>query len=400
MLFRPDTFEPLTESRWDADRVRASIRAVVADTDEALRGPKLLWRADPWDSWAATSPMKNVYAGAAGVLWALAELERRGHADSRLDLGELALRNVEAFRARPDLLKADAWPLPSPAESSLLLGEAGILLVAFRLAPSNAVADDLLAHVRANVDNEAVEVMWGSPGTLIAARLMHEWTGEERWQAAAAETAEALWAARDDEGLWESRLYGQEFRSLTPPHGLAGNVQALRPHLDDDRRGRLERDAATVLAGTAVLEVGLANWPTRVGRGLEGPDGETRVQWCGGSPGIVIAAADYLDEELLLAGAELPWRTGPSSLAKGPGICHGTAGNGYAFLKTFARTGDERWLDRARLFAVHALEQVERLRAERGGRGRYALWPGDLGVALYAADCLDEYAVYPFFDAE
>jgi hypothetical protein len=400
VLFRPEAFEPLTDSRWDADRVRAAVRALVQDTDEALRGPKLLWRADPWDSWAATSPMKNVYSGAAGVLWALAELGRCGHAESRLDLGDLALRNVEAFRARPDLLKAGAWPLPTPAEASLLLGEAGILLVAFRLAPSPQLADDLLAHVRANVGNEAVEVMWGSPGTLIAARLMHEWTGEERWQRAAAETAEALWAARDHEGLWESRLYGQEFRSLTPPHGLVGNVQALRPHLDDARRGRLERDAATVLAGTAVVEDGLANWATRVGRGLEGPDGEVRVQWCGGSPGIVIAAADYLDEELLLAGAELPWRTGPCSLAKGPGICHGTAGNGYAFLKTFGRTGDERWLERARVFAVHALEQVERLRAERGGRGRYALWPGDLGVALYAADCLDERAAYPFFDAE
>ena len=72
-------------------------------------------------------------------------------------------------------------------------------------------------------------------------------------------------------------------------------------------------------------------------------------------------------------------------------------GNGYAFLKAFTRTGDERWLDRARRFAVHALAQVRRLRAERG-RGRYSLWTGDLGVALYAAECLDGGSVYPFFD--
>jgi hypothetical protein len=63
-----------------------------------------------------------------------------------------------------------------------------------------------------------------------------------------------------------------------------------------------------------------------------------------------------------------------------------------------ARTGDERWLDRARRFAAHALEQVERLRKQRGG-GRYSLWTGDLGVALYAADCLEERAAYPFFGA-
>jgi DUF1680 family protein len=108
----------------------------------------------------------------------------------------------------------------------------------------------------------------------------------------------------------------------------------------------------------------------------------------------VIAAGDYLDEELLLAGADLVWQAGPPILEKGPSICHGTAGNGYALLKTFERTGDERWLDRARRFAVHALEQVERLRAARG-RGRYSLWTGDMGAAVYAADCLDATAGYP-----
>jgi len=84
-------------------------------------------------------------------------------------------------------------------------------------------------------------------------------------------------------------------------------------------------------------------------------------------------------------------------MEKGPSICHGTAGNGYAFLKVFERTGDERWLDRARRFAVHALDQVKRGRAARG-RGRHSLWTGDLGVALYAADCLDSRSGYPILD--
>ena len=73
---------------------------------------------------------------------------------------------------------------------------------------------------------------------------------------------------------------------------------------------------------------------------------------------------------------------------RGSSICHGTAGNGYALLKTFERTGDERWLDRARRFAVHALAQVRRQRSARG-RGRYSLFTGDPGVALYLASCLD-----------
>jgi hypothetical protein len=108
----------------------------------------------------------------------------------------------------------------------------------------------------------------------------------------------------------------------------------------------------------------------------------------------VLSAGCYLEEELLLAGAELAWRPGPPNLDKGGGICHGTAGNGYAFLAAFERTGDDRWLQRARSFAAHALDQVERLRVGRG-RGRYSLFTGDVGVALYAADCLEARSAYP-----
>jgi len=396
VLYRPEAFEPLTDSRWDESRVTDAVAAIVADTDESFRGPRLFWQAEAWDGWHGTSPMKNLYVGSAGVLWALDRLRRLGHAESRLELGELALRNLELFRTRPDFMKG--MKLPPTPESALLTGESGILLVAWRLAPSDELADDLLARVRANAENPAAEVMWGSPGTLLAARAMLDWTGDERWRDAWHESADTLWSRRGEDGLWEQDLYGRTIRSLTPPHGLVGNVQALRPLVDDTRRQTLERDAAAVLARTAVRENGRANWPPADRPELPGPDGQIRVQWCAGSPGIVIATADYLDEELLVAGAELAWYTGPPNLEKGPGICHGTSGNGYAFLKTFERTGDERWLERARRFAVHALDQVERLRTERG-RGRYSLWTGDVGAALYAADCLDARADYPFFDS-
>jgi DUF1680 family protein len=91
------------------------------------------------------------------------------------------------------------------------------------------------------------------------------------------------------------------------------------------------------------------------------------------------------------------WRAGAHRTEKGAGICHGTAGNGYALLKAFARTQDERWLQRARRFAVHALAQAERSRAEHG-RGRYSLFTGDVGVALFAGACLDADARFPVLD--
>jgi len=396
MLYRPEAFEPLTDEAWDEGRTRERIRALVADADQAFRGPRLFWRAHEWDRWHGTSPMKNLYVGSAGVLWALDALRRRGYAETSLDLADLAVRNLELFRERPDFMKG--MKLPEPRESSLLEGESGILLVAWRLAPSTELADDLHRRVRANVGNPAEEVMWGAPGTLLAAQAMLEWTGEERWRDAWSESAEALLSRRDAEGLWVQRLYGQELRSLTPPHGLVGNVQALLPLLDETRRDALERETASILAKTAVVEDGLANWPPRPRPELPGPDGQIRVQWCAGAPGIVIAAGDYMDEELLLAGAELVWRAGPPGMDKAACICHGTAGNGYAFLRAFERTGDEVWLERARRFAVHTLDQIERARAERG-RGRYSLWTGDIGAALFAADCVAGRAAYPIIDS-
>ena len=100
MLYRPEAFEPLTDEPWAEQRVKSAIRAIVADADDALRGPRLLWKADEWDRWHGTSPMKNLYVGAAGVVWALEELRRRGHAETRLDLADLARRTLDLFRAR------------------------------------------------------------------------------------------------------------------------------------------------------------------------------------------------------------------------------------------------------------------------------------------------------------
>ncbi|MBA2643699.1 MAG: LanC-like protein [Actinobacteria bacterium] len=399
MLHRPEAFEPLTDAPWDSDDVRASIRGIVTDTDRALRGRRLLWRAHEWDSWQATSPVKNLYCGAAGVIWALDALGRRGHAESALDLGDLAIANLELSRKRPDYMRG--IELPDPRESSLCFGETGILLVAWRLAPSTERADALLACLRGNVSNEADELMWGTPGTLLAARAMLDWTGEERWESAWRESAEALWSRRNPSGEWIQRLHGHETRYLGPAHGLTGNVLALLQGgalIDTARRDALENDTAKVLAGSAFVEDGLANWPPLERSELPAPDGQIRLQWCHGAPGIVTSAASYLDEELLLAGAELIWRAGPHGMEKGGGLCHGTAGNGYALLEAFDRTGDELWLERARRFAVHALEQVVRARTELG-RGRYSLFTGDIGAALFAADCLDSRTAFPILDS-
>jgi lantibiotic modifying enzyme len=170
---------------------------------------------------------------------------------------------------------------------------------------------------------------------------------------------------------------------IGPAHGFAGCVLALGD----------EPGVAETARRYAHVEDGLANWaPRAASDGLKGGDGLIRVQWCHGAPGIVSSLGRLLDEDLALAGGELTWRAGP--LVKGPNLCHGTAGNGYAFLVLFERTGDELWLERARRFAAHAVAQVERERAAHG-MGHYSLWTGDLGTALYLADCLDGAGTLP-----
>jgi hypothetical protein len=384
VLFEPELHEPLTEDAWDEDRARDAIRGIVADADRAF-DPDGLWPAAEWDSWQTDPPLKNLYVGAAGVFLAIDLLRRRGHAETSIDLVGATRRTLERWREHPDF---EQWSdLPSRPDAALLCGASGLLLAAWRVEPSEDLADELLALVRSNKDNEAVEVMWGAPGTALAARAMVDWTGDRRWAVADRESAESVLAMRDEDGMWTNRLYGETFRSLTPPHGLVGNVAAIGPALEEGRQA-LERETNDLLGRFAVQEEGLANWPRR-----EGAEAN-QLQWCSGAPGILVGAASYLDEELLLAGAELIWQAGPPGMAKGSGICHGTAGNGHAFLKVFERTGDELWLERARRFAVHALGQIE-----RRGTGRYSLFTGDVGVALFIADCIDGRSAFPVIDS-
>ena len=100
-------------------------------------------------------------------------------------------------------------------------------------------------------------------------------------------------------------------------------------------------------------------------------------------------------EELLIGGGNLTWAAGP--LAKGANLCHGTGGNGYAFLKLYRRTRQAIWLERARAFAMTSIAQCREAR-EQLGRGRYSLWTGDIGLAVYLHDCLTEDPRFPTVD--
>lgn len=386
MLYQPTEFDALSDESWVRSRVEDAIAAIVADADDAF-DPRAFWPAHEWDAQEKPLPLSGLYVGAAGVIWALDELRKRGYAESSCDLAAAIARAVALERATPDF-SADEHYRPG----ALISGETGALLVAFRLTSDRTLADDLHALVRGNVDNQTDDLSWGAPGTLLAALAMRERTGELRWDEAAEASAAAVRGRRGDDGLWRQ---DDDYRGLSTLHGVAGNTLALLRFEPD---AAVASESAAVLSRHAFREDGLANWPGTPRAELPRPrDGRIILQWCTGAPGVIAGAWDYLDEELVLAGAELVWRAGAHKDEKGHGLCHGTAGNGFALLKAFARTGDERWLERARRFAVHALAQAERI-ATANGRRRYSLFTGDVGTALFAAACLDADARAPIVD--
>jgi Lanthionine synthetase C-like protein len=357
VLYQPDAHEPLTDTPWDAERARQTIRAIATETEDAFD--------DGWSS-GDRRKFRTVYSGGAGIVDALRRLRERGSILLRRDYVPYLERSLEVPADFPD----------ENPKGSYCFGEVGIRVVLQRLAPSTGNLHELAGRIAENARDERREVMWGSPGTMLVAR---ELGLDDLW----AESAEWLRSERDDEGLWEQDLFGTRVRYLGAAHGFAGCVLAL----DDDP------SAAEVARRYAVRDDGLANWPPVAGDELASArDGAIRTQWCHGAPGMVTSLGDLLDEDLALAAGELVWRAGP--LVKGSNLCHGTAGNGYAFLTLLARTGDEQWLTRARAFAMHAVEQVERARAE-AGRYQFSLWSGDLGTALYLADCVEGSGALP-----
>src|SRR6266568_426789 len=317
MLFTPEAHEALAGEPWSAERARTAVASIAAGAESAFDDG---WATHPVDDGDDLSPgrLRAVYDGGAGVVDALYRLARRGFVELRRDYVPYLERSLEAQSDFPD----------QDAERSLWMGDTGIRLVLQRLAPSQANLERLSELIAANERDERCELMWGSPGTILAGReLGLDVTASIEW----------LHGRRDTEGLWTQHLYGQSRRFLGPAHGFAGCVLALG-------------DVAAVsetLQRFAVEEDGLVNWPPLAGMRLDANgDGQIRMQWCHGAPGIVATLAPILDEELAVAGGELTWRAGP--LRKGANLCHGTAGNGYAFLALFKRTGDERWLARAR----------------------------------------------------
>jgi hypothetical protein len=384
---------PLRSMPWSASEASAAIEEIVADAAAHFDAERF-WPSHPRED-GAPDGMANLWIGAAGMIWGLDHLARSGATRTRLDFRPVLPRLLEAGTA-------EFATMQYAAHGAFLLGDLGTALVAMRTAPSADLAD--LVHERCE-RNSALpirELMWGLPGSMLACVHMHAMTGEPRWRRLFAAQAGRLLddLAETPLGpLWNTDLYGGVQPWLGPVHGYAGNMIPLLRGWDwltPSQQARVADVVPRTLAATACRSDLGATWRSVATR----PGLPTLCQHCHGAPGMVTTFADAPFsspglEALLVEGGTFTWAAGP--LAKGSNLCHGTGGNGYAFLKLHRRTGDPIWRERACAFAMTAIAQCREERAGLG-RGRFSLWTGDVGLAIYLRDCIAAEPHFPTVD--
>jgi hypothetical protein len=396
-LFDPTRHYPLSPLDWNPDTVQQAINTIAHETIAQLQIAPLL-SGHPMDDGVFGS---DLYFGKAGVLWAINYLQTVGAIDSTFDVAA----HLDATLAQNSEMYLKTSPYPE--QSSYLFGELPLLLLQYKLSPSEDKATQILHSIHKNDSQPIREMMWGIPGSMLAAYFMSQWTQEPIWQTVFRSQADLLlheWQAVSEVGyLWTIDLYGSQKQWLGPVHGFASNLTPLlmgQSLLTDQEFQDISTKAMMTLVQTAVTADGGANWPA-IYDAADPSKTPNLVQYCHGAPGMVATLASLPKgingqfDRILEQGGELTWQAGP--LKKGSNLCHGTGGNGYAFLKLFVRTGDQMWLDRARVFAMHAIEQY-RLSQQLYRQLRYPLWTGDLGLAIYLWDCLQAQAKFPTID--
>lgn len=411
-LFDPARHEALSAQAWQPARALGAIERICASADDEFSPADGHWPWHPQDDPPQPGARSfNLYWGATGVVWALRHLASAGAVSCRHDHSPWVARY-------PDLLREEAAD-EAHGTASYLFGESAALLLAWRQTRQPEFAQRLHAAVRGNLHNPAHEPLWGNAGTLLAAIHMAEAGAGDDWGPLVSQGLQALF---DDmrldptlgTWLWQQDLYGRQARYLGAGHGLAGNAYAVWRGARHGEAGLVRNVEQRVLATLTAAalparhtgpdgEVDLLNWhvlvdPERVAAWLA-KGGRPLVQDCHGAPGIVSRLAGMPREaawDTLLRGAgELTWRAGP--LAKGPSLCHGTAGSAMACLKLWRRFDEPLWLERARRLALHAADQVEAARRQHG-QGRHSLWTGDLGVACVLWNCLQADDRFPTLD--
>eukprot|EP00474_Spongospora_subterranea_P001455 CRZ01913.1 hypothetical protein [Spongospora subterranea] len=167
---------------------------------------------------------------------------------------------------------------------------------------------------------------------------------------------------------WQLLYEFHEQDYLGAAHGLAGILYVLKQvpmrHFDHPHDvNRLFIESGNRIISACQLSTG--NFTSRIHPGRHVRD--DLVQWCHGSPGIVPLLARIAEDNgngdgynaSIRMSLEDIWRRG--LLTKGLGLCHGIAGNGYAYLRADLDVDHGVNLIRSLAFAETGWESVQDL---------------------------------------
>ncbi len=283
MLFEPERHESLRECAWDETRARETIARIVAEAERVF-DPERLWPVHPLDGPGPSEVAQlSLYLGAPGVFWAIDFLTEQGVVQKQRDwapvLEPLLESARESLQAHPEFA------------CGCFFGEAGIALVGHRVTRSGVWFERMRDAARGNLHHRSNELFVGTPGTLLAAAVLCEETGDGALHSVVEESAERVllqlrFAPEHGCSLW-TQEFGASAKMLGLAHGFAGNACAL---LRAGRARALDAEIERTLDTTALTQPGLANWPQSVGPPRPGRTAPL-VQICHGAPGVIVALA-------------------------------------------------------------------------------------------------------------
>jgi hypothetical protein len=139
-LFDPARHYPLLQLDWNRNTAQQAITEIVHETIVQLQTAPLL-SGHPMDDGAFGS---DLYFGKAGVLWAIDYLQTAGAVDSTFDVAT----HLDATIAQ----NRQHYPKdsPYPEQSSYLFGELPLLLLQYKLSPTEDKATQILHSIHKN----------------------------------------------------------------------------------------------------------------------------------------------------------------------------------------------------------------------------------------------------------
>jgi len=352
-----------------------------------------------------------MYLGAAGIGYAFYHVAKcPKFADKRNLFLEIAESYVKV--AVQEIDKVD--PLRGGIGASLLLGHAGVYCTAilvYEALGQQAEKEEYLQSflkMQSNLSMNSDEFFMGRAGYLAACLMLNKHLKKDS-------IPNDVTLQLCNLTIESGRQYSKEHSHPSPlmyayytaeclgaGHGLARILLALlnfpECYVDNPL---VENDIKSSIDYILTCEQENGNYPmvTSECRG----DEDELVHWCHGAPGVIYVLAKaflvWKDEKYLSAAmrcGELIWKRG--LLRKGPGLCHGIAGNGYPFLLLYRLTSNEKYLHRAREFAAF-METKEFKENSRVPDAPYSLFEGIAGTACYLADLTNPAeSMFPFVD--